>query len=77
MVDGSDNLLYLWYPNKNGKAQLLYGYKGDNEAQSWSYSSQESPEQIPTNKWTQVFLVLAGLSIYVIVDGKVGYYIFR
>jgi len=70
IVNGSDNLLYLWYPNKNGKAQLLYGYKGNNEAQSWSYSSQESIEQIPTDKWTQVFLVLAGLSIYVIVDGK-------
>jgi hypothetical protein len=71
VVDGSDNLLYLWYPNKNGKAQLLNGYKGDLSGASWSYSSKESPEQIPTNKWTQVFLVLAGLSIYVIVDGKV------
>ena len=71
VVDGSDNLLYLWYPNNNGKAQLLHGYKGDISGASWSYSSKESPEQIPTNKWTQVFLVLAGFSIYVIVDGKV------
>ena len=68
--DGSDNLLYLWYPNKNGKAQLLYGYKGNNKSQLWSYSSQES-EKVPTDKWTQVVLVLAGLSIYVIVDGTV------
>jgi len=66
---GSDNLLYLWYPNKNGKAQLLYGYKSKNATQSWSYISKESTEHIPTNKWTQVILVLAGTSIYVIVDG--------
>ena len=69
-VTGTKNLLYLWYPNKNGKAQLLYGYKSQNAAQSWSYINKESPNQIPTDKWTQVFLVLAGLSIYVIVDGK-------
>ena len=70
IVDGSDNLLYLWYPNKNGKAQLLYGYKSQNAAQSWSYINKES-EKVPTDKWTHVVLVLAGLSIYVIVDGTV------
>lgn len=69
--DGSDNLLYLWYPNKNGKAQLLYGYKSQNAAQSWSYINTESTQYIPADKWTQVVLVLAGLSIYVIVDGTV------
>ena len=70
-VTGTKNLLYLWYPNKNGKAQLLYGYKSQNAAQSWSYINKESPNQIPTDKWTQVILVLAGISIYVIVDGIV------
>lgn len=70
-VNGSNNLLYLWYPNKNGKAQLLYGYKSSNLAQAWSYINTESPNQIPTNKWVQVILVLAGLSVYVMIDGEV------
>ena len=50
-VDGSGNLLYLWYPNKNGKAQLLYGDKSNNLSQAWSYINTESSNQIPTNKW--------------------------
>jgi len=69
--DSSSNLLYLWYPNINGNAQLLYNYKNDIPGNSDSYINIESTKQIPTDKWTQVVLVMAGLSIYLMIDGEI------
>ena len=69
--DSSSNLLYLWYPNTNGKAQLLYNYKNDSPEDPNSYINKQSTKQIPTDKWTQVVLVMAGLSIYLMIDGEI------